>query len=243
MTTISTSPPSSASPSSSGGHPASEEVARRLAAVRTRIAEAGGDPDRVRVVAVTKGFGAEAVRAALGAGMRDLGENYAAELEAKAEVLGAEPGVGGPPLWHFLGAIQRNKVAHLAPVVGLWQSVARESEGARIARFAPGAAVLVQVDTTGLPGRNGCAPDEVPTLVNRLRALGLDVRGLMTVAAPGSDAARAAFRSVGRLADELELVERSMGMTDDLEEAVAAGSTMVRIGRALFGPRPSGVAA
>ena len=233
MTTISTSPPSSAS----------DEVARRLTAVRRRVERAGGDPARIRVVGVTKGFGPGTVRAAYDAGLRDLGENYAAELEAKAEALGAEPGVGGPPLWHFLGAIQRNKVAHLAPVVGLWQSVARESEGARIARFAPGAAVLVQVDTTGLPGRNGCAPDELPSLVKRLRALGLDVRGLMTVAAPGSDAARAAFRSVGRLADELELDERSMGMTDDLEEAVAAGSTMVRIGRALFGPRPPGVAA
>ena len=66
-------------------------------------------------------------------------------------------------VWHFLGAVQRNKVPRLAPLVGLWQSVAREAEGARIAHFAPGAAVLVQVDTTGLPGRNGCAPSEWPS--------------------------------------------------------------------------------
>jgi len=218
-------------------------VARRLEAVRARITDAGGDVARVRVVAVTKGFGPEAVRAARGAGLCDLGENYAAELLAKAAALAGEPTGAPPVVWHFLGTVQRNKVAHLAPVVGLWQSVAREAEGARIARFAPGARVLVQVDTTGLPGRNGCPLAGVPALVACLVDLGLDVRGLMTVAAPGPDAARDAFRSVGRLADELGLEERSMGMTDDLEEAVAAGSTMVRVGRALFGPRPVAPAA
>lgn len=223
MTTISTSPPSSAS----------GEVAQRLTAVRLRIERAGGDPSKVRVVAVTKGFGTDAVRAALDAGLRDVGENYAAELVAKAS--GAVPdGV----VWHFLGAVQRNKVAQLAPIVGVWQSVAREAEGARIARFAPGARVLAEVETTGLPGRNGCSPPQVGALVARLRDLGLDVRGLMTVAAPGAAAAQAAFESVGRLADQLGLEERSMGMTDDLEAAVAAGTTMVRVGRALFGDRP-----
>jgi uncharacterized pyridoxal phosphate-containing UPF0001 family protein len=141
--------------------------------------------------------------------------------------------------WHFLGAIQRNKVARLAPVVGVWQSVSRVEEGERIARFAPGAAVLVEVDTTGLSGRSGCPPDGVRALVARLRDAGLDVRGLMTVAAPGAEAARAAFATVRALADELGLEERSMGMTDDLEAAVGAGTTMVRIGRALFGERPA----
>ena len=222
MTTISTSPPSSAS----------DEVARRLLAVRQRIERAGGDPARVRVVGVTKGFGADAVRAAREAGLGDLGENYAAELVAKA------PAADDAVVWHFLGAVQRNKVALLAPLVGLWQSVARQAEGARIARFAPGAGVLVQVDTTGLAGRNGCPPSDVGELVRGLLGLGLDVRGLMTVAAPGPQAARAAFELVGQLADELGLPERSMGMSDDLEAAVAAGSTMVRIGRALFGERP-----
>jgi uncharacterized pyridoxal phosphate-containing UPF0001 family protein len=222
VTTISTSPPSSAS----------DEVARRLTAVRLRIERAGGDPTVVRVIGVTKGFGPDAVRAAREAGLDDLGENYAAELVAKAK------DGGDAVVWHFLGSVQRNKVAQLAPLVGLWQSVARATEGARIARFAPGAGVLVQVDTSGLPGRNGCAPADVGELVGRLRELGLDVKGLMTVAAPGAAAARVAFETVGRLADTLGLEERSMGMTDDLEAAVAAGSTMVRIGRALFGERP-----
>jgi uncharacterized pyridoxal phosphate-containing UPF0001 family protein len=228
VTTISTSPPSFAS----------DEVARRLGAVQQRIERAGGDPSRVRIVGVTKGFGPEAVAAAHAAGLRDLGENYAAELVAKAGGAGSGAVSVDGIRWHFLGAVQRNKVPLLAPIVGLWQSVSRGSEGDRIARFAPGAAVLVQVDTTGLPGRNGCPPEGVGDLVARLVDVGLDVRGLMTVAAPGEAAAREAFGSVGRLADRLGLEERSMGMTDDLEAAVAAGSTMVRVGRALFGDRP-----
>jgi hypothetical protein len=228
-TTISTSPPSSAS----------DEVARRLLAVRQRIERAGGDPLRVRVVGVTKGFGPEAVSAARQAGLTDLGENYAAELVEKAAADSDDAGV----VWHFLGAVQRNKVAQLAPLVAVWESVARVAEGERIARFATGARVLVQIETTGLAGRNGCSPGTAGELVARLGDLGLDVRGLMTVAAPGDDAAREAFGTLGRLADRLGLEERSMGMSDDLEAAVAAGSTMVRIGRALFGDRPPATAA
>ena len=189
----------------------------------------------MRVVGVTKGFGPQAVSAARQAGLTDLGENYAAELVDKAAADRDDPGV----VWHFLGAVQRNKVAQLAPLVGLWQSVARAAEGERIARFAPGARVLVQVDTTGLAGRNGCSPNAAGELVARLGDLGLEVRGLMTVAAQGEGAAEEAFTTLGRLADRLGLEERSMGMSDDLEAAVAAGSTMVRIGRALFGARPA----
>jgi uncharacterized pyridoxal phosphate-containing UPF0001 family protein len=224
-TTISTSPPSFAS----------DDVARRLTAVRVRIERAGGDPSSVRVIGVTKGFGSDAVRAAVEAGLVDIGENYAAELESKAAAVVALP---RQVTWHFLGAVQRNKVARLAPIVGLWQTVARPEEGARIARFAPGAKVLVEIDTTGLSGRNGCPPSGARALVADLRSDGLDVRGLMTVAAPGEVAARTAFETVTRLADELGVEERSMGMSEDLEVAVVAGATMVRIGRALFGERP-----
>ena len=233
--------PPSARPGASGeGPPEGEQatftaaVAERVAAVRSRIdAVAAGRP--VVIVAVTKGFGPGAVDAAASAGITAIGENYAHELIAKAG-----EGAGGERVrWHFIGAVQRNKVADLAPRIGLWQSVAREVEGARIARFRPGAAVLVQVDATGLPGRNGCPPSEVAGLVGRLRDdHRLEVRGLMTVAAPGREAADAAFETVARLADELGLEERSMGMSDDLDSAVAAGTTMVRLGRALFGDRP-----
>jgi PLP dependent protein len=222
VTTISTCPPSFAD----------DAVAARLAAVLQRIERAGGDPDQVRVIAVTKGFGPEAVAAARAAGLADLGENYAAELQAKA------PGPAGTN-WHFLGTIQRNKVRVLAPLVTVWQGVARPAEGERIAQYAPGARVLIQVDTSGgLPGRNGCPPSEVTALAGSLSHLDLQLEGLMTVAPPGDDATAAAFGSVRRLADALGLKERSMGMSADLEAAVAAGSTMVRIGRALFGDRP-----
>jgi uncharacterized pyridoxal phosphate-containing UPF0001 family protein len=201
--------------------------------IRRRIAQAGGDPDVVRVVGVTKGFGPEAVAVARAVGLTDIGENYSQEL------LGKAPGPAGTS-WHFLGAIQRNKVPSLAPVVALWQSVARLTEGERIARYAPGAGVLVQVDCSGRPGRNGCEVADAPALVEALSRCDLEVRGLMTVAPPEPAEAARTFQVVGRLADSLELPERSMGMTDDLELAVAAGSTMVRIGRALFGERSRG---
>lgn len=210
-------------------------MATALAAVRRRIESAGGDPATVRVVAVTKGFGAEAVEAALAAGLRDVGENYAQELLAKHRQV--HP-AGAAPRWHFLGAVQRNKVRLLAPLVDCWQSVAREAEGEEIARRRPGATVLAQLDTAGAPGRNGCPPGELNGLVEALRGFDLDVAGLMTVAPPEPDAARRAFRTLRRLADRLGLRERSMGMSGDLERAVAEGATMVRLGTALFGPRP-----
>jgi hypothetical protein len=206
-----------------------------LAVVHQRITRAGGDPEQVRIIAVTKGFGSEAVLAARAVGLTDVGENYAAELESKAP---------GPPgtHWHFLGAIQRNKVKGLAPLVDLWQGVARHAEGERIAQYAPGARVLIQVDTSGgLPGRNGCPPGDVTALAASLAGLDLRLEGLMTVAPPGESEAVPAFHAVRRLADALGLAERSMGMSEDLEAAVAAGSTMVRIGRALFGEPPAKV--
>lgn len=216
------------------------DVAARLGRVRDRIGAAGADPGAVTVLPVTKGFGPDAAAAAVAAGCPAVGENYAQELLDKARHLPAPP---DGPEWHFLGRIQRNKVRVLAPLVACWQGLARLAEGEAIARHRPGATVLVEVETTGDPGRNGCPPAEVPALVAALADLGLSVSGLMTVApAPGpggEGAARAAFRTVRALADGLGLAERSMGMTDDLEAAVREGSTMVRVGRALFGERPA----
>ncbi len=215
-------------------------VAEALATARRRIAETGVTPATVRVVAVTKGFGPEAVLAARQAGLDDVGENYAQELLGKVQALAGEAGVGeGTAVrWHFLGAVQRNKVPQLAPVVWCWQGLSRLAEGEAIARRRPDAAVLVEVELTGVPGRNGCAPGDVPALVEGLRRLELDVRGLMTVAPQDPEGARAAFRAVRRLADDLGLPERSMGMSDDYPLAVREGATMVRLGRALFGDRP-----
>ncbi|HVC24270.1 MAG TPA: YggS family pyridoxal phosphate enzyme [Acidimicrobiales bacterium] len=210
-----------------------------LERIRERIRAAGGDPARVRVVAVTKGFGVAAVRAALAGGLADLGENYAEELVAKAGELAADS--DSPPRWHYLGAIQRNKVARLAPHVALWQGVDRVEEGAAIARHAPGASVLVEVDSAGIAGRGGVAPRDVGGLVGALHAYDLSVSGLMTVAPPlasGATRVERAFDLVAQLREDLGLDEASMGMSDDLELAVERGATIVRVGRALFGPRP-----
>jgi PLP dependent protein len=232
--------------------PPADVVVARVVALRRRIEDAGRDPAGVRIVAVTKGFAESAVEAARAAGLYDIGENYADELVRKAG-LGPdaadttagpdEPGPAGDDepatRWHYLGAVQRRRVRVLAPVVSCWQTLSRVAEGETIASHAPGAAVFVEVDTTALPGRNGCAPSEVPALVAALRAGGLDVRGLMTVGPPGSpDGSRPAFRLTAQLARDLGLQEVSMGMTDDLEVALSEGSTMVRVGRALFGERP-----
>lgn len=210
----------------------------RLEHLRERIAASTRDPGSVRLVAVTKGFGADAARLALAAGLTELGENYADELVAKAGQLAGEDRGTSPPVWHFLGSVQRNKVARLAPVVSWWQGLARVEEGRAIARRHPGSSVLVQVDVTGLPGRGGCPPDLAPELVAALRDEDLVVAGLMAVGPPGPpDASRPAFALVSSMADALELPVRSMGMSDDLEVALAEGSTMVRVGRALFGDR------
>lgn len=213
-----------------------DEVRARADEVRQRLRSAGGDPHRIRLVAVTKGFGADVVTTALAAGLVDLGENYAQELTAKADaVAGADPA----PAWHFIGRLQRNKVRDLAPLVALWQSVDRPELGREIARRAPGAAVLVQVNATGEPDKGGTDPDAVAPLVDELVGFGLDVRGLMAVGPtdPSTDP-EPAFARVASLADRLGLPERSFGMSGDLEAAVRAGTTMVRVGTALFGPRP-----
>jgi hypothetical protein len=209
----------------------------RLAGVRSRIEAASPDPTAVTLMAVTKGFGPEAVRTAVAAGLTVVGENYADELVAKAHAVADDPGPA--PQWHFLGAIQRNKVPRLAPLVACWQGVARVAEGRAIATRRPGARILVQVDVAGLPGRGGVPVAEVADLVTALRGEDLDVAGLMAVGPPGPpEDARPGFREVRCLADDLDLVVRSMGMTDDLEVALSEGSTMIRVGRALFGERP-----
>jgi hypothetical protein len=216
-----------------------ELVAERLAQVRDRIAKAGASPTSVRVVAVTKGFGSEAVEAAVGAGLLDLGENYAQELLSKAST--APAGVR----WHFLGGLQRNKLARLAPHVHLWHGLDSVEGALALARRRPAAAVLVQVRATAAGGpvrapRHGASVSEVPALVESARAAGLDVRGLMAVgrAHAAREEARRSFRDVASLASSLGLSEVSMGMSADFELAVAEGATIIRLGRALFGERP-----
>jgi PLP dependent protein len=216
------------------------DLAARVAEVRERIRAAAPDPDRVTLVAVTKGFGAAVVRDALAAGLADIGASYVQELVAKADELADEPGpAGAGPRWHAIGRLQRNKVRKAAPHVALWHSVDRLALGAEIARFAPGAAVLVQVNVAGEATKGGCEPAEVPALVDGLADRGLDVRGIMAMAPAGPpEGARPVFNAARELRDRLGLPEASMGMTDDYEVALSEGATIVRVGRGLFGPRP-----
>jgi pyridoxal phosphate enzyme (YggS family) len=212
-------------------------LATRIDEVRTRIADAAGragrDPSGVTLVGASKTVPAERLVEAVDAGLRDLGENRAQELLAKAPVLDA---AGRTPRWHFVGRVQRNKVAALAPYVALWHSVDRLPLGEAIARRAPGARVLVQVDVADEPQKGGCTPDDAPGLADSLRALGLDVAGLMTVPPRAADA-RACFATVRELASRVGADELSMGMSEDFEVAVEEGATIVRVGRAIFGPR------
>jgi pyridoxal phosphate enzyme (YggS family) len=211
-------------------------VLRNVHEVRERIAKAGGRD--VRLVAVTKTFGVDAVRAAVAARCDAIGENYAQELVAKLSELEPLPEV------HFIGQLQSNKVRLIAPLISVYETVDRESLAAEIARRAPGATVLIQVHTDLGSGRErgkgGCLPADVPALVGTATSLGLDVAGLMTVGPTegGPQAARPGFRQVRALVDRLGLRTCSMGMSDDLEVAVEEGSTQVRVGSALFGPRP-----
>ncbi len=213
----------------------SPDVAANVAVVRSRIAaaarRAGRDPADITLVAATKTVATERVAEALTAGVIDLGENRAQELLAKAPVL-AEHG----PRWHFLGALQRNKVKALAPWVTCWQSVDRDALGAAIARQAPGARVLVEVNLAAEPQKAGCSPEALPTLVDVLVSDGLQVDGLMAVP-PHDDDPRPWFARLRDLAAGLALPTLSMGMTDDYEAAVEEGATVVRVGRGLFGPR------
>lgn len=208
-------------------------VAANLERVRDRIGSAGGDPSRVRIVAVTKGHGADAIRAALAAGLVDIGENYAQELLVKADEI-----ADGEPRWNFIGQVQRNKVRQIAHLVRVWQSVDRLRVGEEISKRSAGAEVLVEVNLTDDPARGGARPGLVPGLVEGLRDLELQVRGLMAVGLTGpAEAVRGGFRTVRALADDLGLPERSMGMSGDLELAIQEGATMVRVGSALFGAR------
>jgi pyridoxal phosphate enzyme (YggS family) len=219
-----------------GERPPDDATTARVAAVRERVAAAaraaGRDPAEVRIVAATKTQPVDAVAAVIAAGVRDVGENRAQELVAKAPELAPLA-----PTWHFIGRLQRNKVNQLAPWVECWQSVDRAALVTALARRVPGARVLVEVNVADEDTKGGCRPEEVERLVAAGLAAGLVVEGLMTVAPLGGDP-RPVFATLRGLGAALGLRELSMGMSGDFEAAIAEGATTVRIGTALFGPRP-----
>jgi pyridoxal phosphate enzyme (YggS family) len=225
------------------------DLAENLRAVRARIAAAtraaGRDPDSVSLLAVSKTWPADAVRELAGLGQLDFGENRAQELLGKA----AE--VADLPLrWHFVGQLQRNKAAAVARLGAVVHSVDRPSLAGALDRAGQEGRpveVLLQVDLGGAAGevaaRGGALPADVPALADLVAgAAGLRLRGFMAVAPRGEDP-RPAFDRLAALAarvraDHPEAVELSAGMSADLEAAVSVGSTIVRVGTALFGDRP-----
>ncbi len=231
--------------------PQGSSAAQRLEALRARIvaacAEAGRDPREITVVAVSKGVPAQRVAEMLALGVADLGENKAQEAAAKAaEVSAMAPTL--VPRWHFIGQLQRNKARSVAEFASMVHSVDREGlvtalDRACAQRMDP-LDVLVQLDLDPDPdpNRGGARPEDLSALAEAI--LGADhlrLRGVMTVAPPHSDARTSFDRLVGYSAS-LQAIQPSAtvisaGMSDDLEAAISAGATHVRVGTALFGAR------
>jgi len=214
-------------------HRRQEAIAGRLELLTARINAAGGAD--VALLAVCKGHPVEAAEAARRLGLTSLGENYAQDLAAKAIALAnTEPA----PDWHFIGQLQTNKVRVVAEHVHTWQSVDRIKVGREIAKRAPRARVFAQVNLSEQGQKAGCDFASLDELVDELHALDLDVVGLMGVGTADNEAATAAgFARLRAAVDRLGLAQCSMGMTADLELAIAEGSTMVRVGSDLFGQR------
>jgi PLP dependent protein len=217
-------------------------VAANVAGVRERVAAAaarvGSDPAAVTLVAVAKLFPAEAVRAVLEAGVADVGENYAKDLERKAAQV---PGVR----WHFVGRLQRNKAGVLVEAGALVHSLDSPAGARALGRRAVAAGTtaraLVQVEVDDRPAAHGVRPADLGAFLAACRAVdGLQVEGLMVMPALAEDpeVTRPAFRRTAELAADHGLAALSMGMTADFEVAVEEGATLIRVGTALFGPRP-----
>jgi pyridoxal phosphate enzyme (YggS family) len=225
------------------------DVAGRLARVQERIADAErkrGPGPSVRLIGVGKRQTEESIRAAIAAGLQDLGENYAQELRDRLSTIGHDP-----PTWHFIGAIQSNKVKyvvgktfiHTVDRPSLLEAIAK-----RAAKIGTVQEVLVEVNIGLEPGKAGIEPAGVPALLDGFAGLEhVRCRGLMIIPPEGPpDRTRVHFRTLRELRDGLaresranvDLSELSMGMSTDYEEAILEGSTMVRVGTAIFGPRP-----
>lgn len=218
---------------------------KRIEAVNGAIGLAEGrtgrSPDRVRLIAVSKARSADEVRAAHGAGQRDFGENYLQEAAAKMTALSDLDIV-----WHFIGAIQSNKTRDIARRFQWIHTVDRGRIASRLDAAAERPLdVCIQVNIDREPQKAGVAPSDLPALVTHVQGLGqLRLRGLMAIPRADGDH-RASFRALRSLFDRLaddagdHWDSLSMGMSDDFEVAIEEGATMVRIGTAIFGPRPT----
>jgi len=217
-----------------------EDLARRLEAVRERISRAAErahrDPAGVLLLAVTKVFPAETIRAAYALGLRQFGENYVQEFEGKApEVAGLEGA-----RFHLIGHLQSNKSARAAELFQMVQTV----DSAKLARRLDAAGhaldVMIEIKLGGEEAKSGVDPESLAPLVEEVRACAnLRLRGFMTMPPWSEDPElpRPFFRRLRELAEKHGLPELSMGMSNDLETAIEEGSTCVRVGTALFGKR------
>lgn len=230
-------------------------IGGNLQALRERIARAaeaaGRDPASVSLLAVSKTHPAQMVGQAFAAGQRAFGENYVQEAIEKMggveDLLGAER--ARELEWHLIGPVQGNKTRIAAERFAWVQTLGRERIARRLSEQRPAELpplnVLVQVNVSGEASKSGVAPGEAAALARIVAGLPrLRLRGLMAIPEPAPDVAfqRARFRSVRELferlrAEGLALDTLSMGMSDDLEAAIAEGATMVRVGTAIFGPR------
>ncbi|OBS08145.1 YggS family pyridoxal phosphate-dependent enzyme [Acidihalobacter prosperus] len=224
------------------------DICPRIEAVRIRIRRAalaaGRDPRGIALLAVGKTFPAEAIRAAHGCGQRVFGENYVDELVAKAATL-ADLDIE----WHFIGQLQSNKTRKIAAVADWVHGIDRLSVAERLDRQRPTdrppLQVCLQVNISGETSKAGVAPEALPALAHAVSALPrLRLRGLMALPAPSDDprVQHAGFAAVRILRDALAddglaLDTLSMGMSGDLDAAVAEGATLVRVGTAVFGAR------
>ncbi len=228
-------------------------IADRIAEVRARIACAaervGRDPSDVRLVGVSKGVAFDAIQEAMAAGLHDIGENRVQEALAKMAAIppagAGSLGDRAPALWHLIGRLQSNKVRQAVGRFAWIQSVDSlrlgqgiEDAAARLGIVQP---VLVQINVGRESQKGGALPEDLESLwheLQRCRHLRLD--GLMVVppAVPDANEARPYFRELRRLGGIVGAVEYSMGMSHDVEVAVEEGATMVRVGTAIFGPRP-----
>jgi len=221
-----------------------EALPERLAQVRAVLAQRAAQP--VTIVAVTKGFGTDAIRAALAAGIADIGENRVQEAVQKQDELGA----GGQGLgirWHLIGHLQRNKarvVAGRFDIVHSIDSLELATELNR--RLQAPLRVLLQVNVAGESQKSGCGLEETPALARAVAALTqLRLEGMMTMAplTDDEDVQRRTFRGLRVLRDRIKeeeglwLPTLSMGMSSDYASAVQEGATVIRLGTALFGPR------
>ena len=207
-----------------------EQMKERLEEINKIIDAKAQNP--VTLIGVTKGFSHEEVNIASELGIKSFGENYAQELLTKDLLVEAEIS------WHYIGQLQSNKIRKVSHLVEYWHSVTSLKLAREIHKRNDQAKILLQVSLMGPSNSKGFEVGQLPHLIAELRDENIDISGLMTMGVPGDlKSTRVVFEKLRKLADTFELPECSMGMSDDFEIALESGSSMIRVGSAIFGNR------